>query len=87
MRSTERPRGSPIEKPFFMGYIMAHPGNGALFHCIGQDAVCIRFGVGPWIRGPLSIPNSSSEAQSRITLETINGVEPVFPETAIILCS
>ena len=37
-------------------------------------------GVG-LIRGPFSLQTDPSDARSRITLEPINGVEPVFLET------
>ena len=47
---------------------------------LGPDTACVRFGVRPWIRGPLFTPNRS--VGRVITLEPINGAEPVLPEMA-----
>jgi len=39
------------------------------------------------IRGLFSLQTDPSDTRSWTTLEPINGAEPVFPETATILCS
>jgi len=50
-----------------------------LFHSIGRpvrlgpDAVCVWFGVWPWIPGPFSLQADPSDGRSQITLEPING--------------
>jgi len=62
----------------------------ALFHSIGRPvrlAVCVWFGISAWIWGPFPLQTNPLDARSRITLEPINGAEPVFPEMATILCS
>jgi len=50
------------------------------------DAVCIWFGCGPRIWGPLLIQTESFDARSRITSEPINGAEPVFLKMASNFC-
>ena len=54
---------------------------------LGPDAVCIWFGIGPYIWGPFSLQTDPSDTRSWITSGPVNGAEPVFPETATILCS
>ena len=37
-----------------------------------------------WTQGPFSLQTDLSDARYQITLEPINGAEPLFPETATI---
>ena len=45
---------------------------------LGLDAVCVWFGIGPWIQSPFSLQTYPSHARLRITFEPIKGPNLCF---------